>query len=262
MTRLDSMQPIPAPTARQGLTPAVSSQELLAADNRRQPVEAFALAAYAVTNAQFDAFVQATGHRTDAEAFGWSFVFAGLLADDHEDTAGVAEAPWWRQVFGATWAHPEGPGSQVDERADHPVVHVSLRDAHAFCQWSGIRLPSQAEWEHAARGGLHGKRFPWGDELEPDGQHRMNVWQGTFPSHNTASDGYYGTAPVNAYKPNGYGLFNMTGNVWEWTDDGNQRGGSYLCHASYCRRYEVTGRQEVDITSSAGNVSFRCAAAD
>jgi formylglycine-generating enzyme required for sulfatase activity len=160
-------------------------------------------------------------------------------------------------------------------------VHISWRDAGAFCRWAGKRLPTEAEWEYAARGGIDGAVFPWGDELEPDGAHCMNVWQGTFPSHNSRADGFLGTAPVTAYGPNGYGLYNMTGNVWEWCADwydaayygasgrrdpkgpeaGTRRvmrGGSYLCHESYCRRYRVAARGGNAVESSVGNLGFRC----
>lgn len=251
------------------------------------PVREFSLDPFlidrdAVSNARFAAFVEATGYVTEAEHFGWSFVFGGLLPDDFPLTEGVVQAPWWRKVEGADWRRPEGPGSWLVGRADHPVVHVSSNDAEAYGAWAGKRLPTEAEWEMAARGGLRGKVFPWGDDLEPAGEHRMNVWQGTFPGENTQADGYYGTCPVDAFAPNGHGLHNMTGNVWEWTSDwfdpdfrrrapehdprgpanGThkvQKGGSYLCHASYCRRYRVAARQALPPESATGNVGFRCA---
>jgi formylglycine-generating enzyme required for sulfatase activity len=242
----------------------------------------FSIGRCAVTNAEFAVFAEATGHRTEAERFGWSFVFAGLLPEDFESTRGVAGAGWWRQVEGADWAHPEGPQSVIGERGDHPAVHVSWNDADAFCAWAGVRLPTEAEWEYAARGGLVGSRFPWGDELEPQGEHRMNVFQGSFPTHDTAADGYAGTAPVASYAPNGYGLHQMTGNVWEWAADwfapayyaaaprddprgpsaGTarvMRGGSYLCHDSYCNRYRVDARSSNTPDSSTGNLGFRIA---
>lgn len=243
----------------------------------------FRIDAVAVNNARFATFVDATGYLTEAERFGWSFVFAGFLPDDFPDTRAVADAPWWRQVYGADWRHPDGPASDLDGRADHPVVHVSWNDAHAYCAWSGTRLPTEAEWEYAARGGRRGATFPWGDELEPDGQHLMNVFQGIFPHHNTMADGYAGTAPVDSFPPNGFGLHNMTGNVWEWCADwftsryyqhstrrdpsgaptGTHRvmrGGSYLCHESFCRRYRVSARSANTPDSSTGNLGFRIVA--
>jgi formylglycine-generating enzyme required for sulfatase activity len=239
----------------------------------------------AVSNERFARFVLATGHVTEAERFGWSFVFAGLLPADFLPTRGVEAAPWWRQVFGAQWRRPEGPHSSLDGRLDHPVVHVSWNDARAYCEWAGKRLPTEAEWERAARGELERKRFPWGDEEIPGGVHRCNVWQGSFPDRNTAEDGFLGTAPVTAFPPNGFGLYNMVGNVWEWCADwfdatfhasgprrdptgppaGSarvMRGGSYLCHPSYCYRYRVAARSSNEPDSSTGNLGFRCAADD
>ncbi|MEZ5653087.1 MAG: formylglycine-generating enzyme family protein [Burkholderiaceae bacterium] len=245
----------------------------------------YLIAATAVSNAQFERFVSATGHRTAAERHGWSFVFRGLASAATLASASAAPAgmPWWLQVHGACWHQPEGPDSDVDARGDHPVVHISWHDAQAYCAWAGVRLPTEAEWECAARGGLHGARYPWGDDLTPDGEHRCNIWQGEFPVIDTGEDGHRGTAPVDAYRPNGYGLYNMAGNVWEWCADwfsanyhrvtrsenpiylvptGSRamRGGSYLCHASYCNRYRVAARNANTPDSSMGNAGFRVAA--
>jgi formylglycine-generating enzyme len=249
---------------------------------RRINVRPFWIDATAVSNAEFDEFVTSTGYITEAERFGWSFVFSGLLPTDFPGTRAVALAPWWRQVHGACWRHPEGPQSHVEDRQDHPVVHISWNDARSYCRWAQKRLPTEAEWELAARGGLVQKRYPWGDQLTPGGEHRMNVWQGRFPDVNTLDDGYFGTAPVAAFAPNDYGLYNMTGNVWEWCADwfhpsfhvnGTRRnprgprsgthrvmrGGSYLCHASYCFRYRVAARSANTPESSTGNLGMRCA---
>jgi formylglycine-generating enzyme required for sulfatase activity len=244
-------------------------------------LDAYWIDSCAVTSAEFGAFVAETGYVTEAERFGWSFVFGGLLPDDFPPTRAVAQAPWWRKVDEACWQRPEGPQSSNDGRADHPVVHVSWNDATTYARWAGKRLATEAEWERAARGGLERKVFPWGDELEPAGKHRMNVWQGDFPGRNSLADGHLGTAPSRSYPPNGLGLHNVTGNVWEWTADwfhptfrtrdrrrdpagprhgtGRvQKGGSYLCHDSYCRRYRVAARQSSTPDSSTGNVGFRC----
>lgn len=243
---------------------------------------AFEISATTVTNHEFAEFVDATDHLTLAESDGWSFVFADHLPDDFPPTRAVAAAPWWRQVEGADWRHPEGPQSSLEGLENHPVVHINWFDSQAYCAWNGTRLPTEAEWEYAARGGLDGRRFPWGDDLEPHGEHRMNVFQGEFPNLNTCADGYPGTCPVDAYEPNGYGLRNMTGNVWEWCSDwfdpatyGSSplvdptgprdgthrvmRGGSYLCHHSYCVRYRVSARSSNTPDSTAGNIGIRVA---
>jgi sulfatase modifying factor 1 len=235
---------------------------------RREQVKPFLVDAHAVSNTEFARFVEETAYVTEAERFGWSFVFGGLLPADFPPTRGVASAPWWRQVEGAQWRRPEGPGSDLDGRDDHPAVHITWNDAQSYSAWAGKRLPTEAEWEYAARGGLEAMVYPWGDELEPEGEHRMNVWQGTFPSDNSCADGFYGTCPVDAFPPNGYGVYNATGNVWEWCADlfkpgashRSTRGGSYLCHHSYCRRYRVAARNALTPDSSAGNTGFRCVA--
>lgn len=227
-------------------------------------VGAFAIGATTVTVAELAAFVAETGHRTDAERHGSSLVFVGLLPEElRRVSPAVAEAPWWRQVDGATWFHPEGPGSSVGERADHPVTHVSQRDALAYAEWVGARLPTEVEWEYAARGGLDQQPYPWGAVREPDGIPRMKTFSGTFPD---GPDGHVGTEPATAFSPNGFGLHNMTGNVWEWTSSAVEeggppvlRGGSYLCHDSYCRRYRTSARTSSTAETSLGHTGFRLA---
>lgn len=246
---------------------------------RSVEVSAFAIDETAVTVDDFSRFVDATGHTSDAEEFGWSFVFGGLLPDDFAPTRGVQATPWWRQVHGADWRHPEGPGSSIEDRRDHPVVHVSWRDASAYCDWAGVRLPTEAEWEYGARGGTD-TTFWWGNELEPGGRHLMNVWQGSFPDARTPDDGFYGTCPVRSFEPNPFGLHETTGNVWEWCADvfaigasparggpepvtspeGGPRvmkGGSYLCHASYCHRYRPAARAPNTPDTTTGHLGFR-----
>lgn len=249
--------------------------------SRRVQVGAYAIDPHAVTNEWFAAFVAATDYETEAERFGWSFVFAGLVAPDVPATLGVDAAPWWRRVEGASWRAPEGPGSTVADRADRPVVHTSWNDAQAFARWAGARLPTEAEWEFAARGGLDRQRFPWGDDEPSDERHLLcNIWQGAFPDRNTGADGFGGTAPVNAFAPNRYGLSNMVGNVWEWCSDPFRvrslkrdlkardraarsshskvmKGGSYLCHRSYCYRYRIAARVGSPPDTSTGHCGFR-----
>ena len=244
----------------------------------------FSMDATAVTNAQFATFVKDTGHVTEAEHFGVSAVFHLAVTSRRDVVNHAAGTPWWLAVRGADWRHPEGPGSEVSRRQNHPVVHVSWFDAQAYAAWAGKRLPTEAEWEHASRGGLTGARYAWGDDLTPRGRWMCNIWQGTFPTMNTVEDGHLTTAPVKAFAPNGYGIFGTAGNVWEWCADwfspdtyaadatdptdprgpetGEQRvmrGGSYLCHESYCNRYRVAARSSNTPESTSANIGFRCA---
>ena len=244
----------------------------------------FLIDRFAVSNERFAAFVDATGYRTEAERYGWSFVFHLFVPKAAHKRGHVKPVPgldWWLAVKGACWRHPEGKGSGIHGRLDHPVTHVSWNDAIAYCEWAGCRLPTEAEWELAARGGLEGKRYAWGDELTPGGRHMCNIWQGDFPKQNSAEDGWQATCPVDEFAPNGYGLYNVAGNVWEWCADwwtsrpvelpstdptgpagGTarvMRGGSYLCHHSYCNRYRVAARSSNTPDSSTGNLGFRVA---
>jgi sulfatase modifying factor 1 len=242
---------------------------------RQVAVDAFAIDAFAVSNEQFARFVAATEHRTDAEKFGWSFVLASLLPRElRTRDRRPLNSPWWCATPGATWRTPEGEGSGLGGRERHPVVHVSWNDAMAYCEWAGTRLPTEAEWECAARGGVAGTTYPWGNELDQDDRFHCNVWRGSFPSRNTAADGYLTTAPVDAFESNGYGLYNVVGNVWEWCSDVWSRdedapgapvhqvirGGSYLCHESYCYRYRLSARSRNSRDSSSANQGFRCVA--
>lgn len=249
-------------------------------ERRNVRLKPFGIDRHAVTNARFARFVEKTGHRTDAEIFGSTFVFHHALSPHlRASTQRVVETPWWHSVEGADWRHPFGPETGINGIEDHPVVHVSWRDALAFAAWAGGRLPSEGEWEFAARGGRD-IVYPWGDDDPPDDSPRCNNWQGRFPTHNIAVDGYSGTAPAVSFEPNGYGLFNMAGNTWEWchnafrvrllTAAGKARdraarragdkvlkGGSFLCHRSYCHRYRIAARIGVSPHTSTGHIGFR-----
>ncbi len=272
----------------------------------RVRVSGFWMDATTVTNAQYARFVAATGYVTVAERPLDPAVYPGARARDLKPgglvfrmTAGPVPTDdyrqWWAWTPGACWRHPEGRGSGVQSRPDHPVVQIAYEDAAAYAAWAGRDLPTEAEWEFAARGGLDGAEFAWGDALAPGGVHLANTWQGGFPFANTAEDGFAGAAPVASYPPNGYGLYDMTGNVWQWTTDwyagrhaakacclptdprgpamqssfdANMpaiaiprrvvKGGSFLCAPSYCRRYRPAARHAQMVDSGMSHVGFRC----
>jgi formylglycine-generating enzyme required for sulfatase activity len=280
----------------------------------RVQINAFFLDITPVTNAQFAKFVAATNYSTTAERKpDWAELSKQLPPgtpkppDSQLVPGSLVYSPpgrrvalddlsqWWRWVPGASWRHPEGPGSSIEKRADHPVVQVSWDDAVAYCSWAGKRLPTEAEWERAARGGLEGKRFAWGDEFKPGGKFVTNTYTGEFPVKDTAEDGWAGTSPVKAFPANGYGLFDMAGNVWNWTTDWYRpdtfvtdaasgkvvvdptgpsksfdpadpyapkrvtKGGSFLCSASYCESYRPSARRGTPPDTGSGHVGFRCA---
>lgn len=296
-TRESSGVPAGAPRAEIELVPIPGGAFLMGNDGadaiagdgegpaRRVTLSAYAIAPATVTNRAFADFVRATRYVTEAEQAGFSFVFYLQVPDEVRRSARrvASGLPWWMQIEDASWQRPEGAGSHIYDRLEHPVVHVSWNDARAYCAWAGVRLPTEAEWERAARGGLEGKRFAWGDDLVVGGRLGCNVWRGDFPSTPEAG---WSAAPVaaRAGEPNGYGLYNTCGNVWEWCSDAFDpayhsttaaidplgtaatgaralRGGSFLCHDSYCFRYRVSARHSNTPASTASNIGFRVAAA-
>jgi formylglycine-generating enzyme required for sulfatase activity len=263
---------------------------------RRVEVDGFWMDEHPVTAADFRRFVRETGYVTFCErppaAEDYPDADAELLVPGSlvfRKTSGPVDVRdfrnWWEYVPGAYWKRPEGPGSTVNGRDRHPVVQVAFEDAQAYARWSGKELPTEAEWEYAARGGLESAVFAWGDEHLPDGKAMANTWQGEFPWQNLKLDGFEGTSPVGSFPPNGYGLFDMTGNVWEWTTDfftshpegerprccapelmpGERvprrviKGGSHLCAPNYCLRYRPAARQGEATDTSTGHIGFRCA---
>lgn len=250
-------------------------------------VAGFWIDVHAVTNRQFADFVRATGYQTTAERPpDWEEISKQLPPGTPRPDASVLvpgsavfvapDGPvplddvsaWWRWTPGADWRHPEGPGSSLDDRAEHPVVHVSWDDANAYARWAGRQLPTEAEWEFAARGGLERSRFSWGHEHRPSGMHMANTFQGDFPHRPAVEDGFAGTSPVGSFPPNGYGLYDMAGNVWQWTADpyvdGQStvprrviKGGSFLCHASYCESYRPGARRGAPPDTGSSHVGFR-----
>lgn len=272
----------------------------------RVRLDGFWMDATPATNADFELFIEETGYLTVAERPLNPADYPGVPIERLVPGSAVFQPSaesvrkhgnhrdWWKYLAGANWKHPEGPGSDLHQRHDHPVVHIAYPDAVAYCAWAGKRLPTEAEYEYAARGGLHGRLYSWGDELTPAGRWAANIWQGEFPNHNTAQDGYTGTSPVKAFPANGYGLYDVSGNVWQWVSDWYRadtyqrvaeegpvadnpqgpdgsddpqepgipkkglRGGSFLCSAQYCTRYLVGSRGRGSLDSSASNIGIRC----
>ncbi|RWC26038.1 formylglycine-generating enzyme family protein [Mesorhizobium sp.] len=273
----------------------------------RVVVDGFWMDRTTVTNAEFRHFVEASGYVTLAERPASAADYPGASVDSLAPASALFVKPprgidrgnhynWWVYVRGANWRHPRGPASSLKSLESHPVVHIAYEDAQAYADWAGKALPTEAEWELAARGGLDGAEFAWGDELTPDGQHMANTYQGEFPFRNDCEDGYEWTAPVGSFPANGYGLYDMTGNVWQWTTDWYQehrriespcctmenprgggreasydpltpdiriprkvtKGGSFLCAPSYCRRYRPAARMAQPVDTSTCHLGFRC----
>jgi formylglycine-generating enzyme required for sulfatase activity len=301
----EGMAWIPARTFRMGSDHHYPEE----APAHRVAVDGFWIDIAPVTNAGFARFVAATGHVTCAEIAPKAEDYPGALPGMLVPASVVFVAPqgrvelndhfqWWQFLAGADWRHPQGPGSSIEGKDAHPVVHVAARDVEAYAAWAGKALPTEAEWELAARGGLDDREYAWGDEFAPGGVSLANTWQGEFPWQNSAADGWLGTSPVDAYPPNGYGLLDMIGNTWEWTADWYRprhpadvakaccipenprggaeaasfdpaqpqvriprrvmKGGSHLCAPNYCRRYRPAARMAQPVDTSTSHLGFRC----
>jgi formylglycine-generating enzyme required for sulfatase activity len=304
LTELDGMVWIPGGTFTMGSDRHYPEE----APSHRVTVDGFWIDVEPVTNAQFRCFVEATGHVTLAERPANPADYPGAQPELLTPSSVVFAKPgyrvdlrnpynWWKYVAGADWRHPRGPQTSIDGLERHPVVHVAYEDVEAYCNWAGKEVPTEAEWEYAARGGIEGAEFAWGNEREPNGKMMSNFWQGEFPIQNLATDGFEWTSPVGAFPPNGYGLYDMIGNVWEWTADWYQahskvsksccgaainprggtaehsydprmdniriprkvmKGGSHLCAENYCRRYRPAARMGQPIDTSTCHLGFRC----
>ena len=294
------MQSVSAPAIKDmvslpGATFAMGSEEFYVEEGpiHQTTVGPFSIDRHPVTVAEFRRFVTDTGYLTEAErpldptrypdADPELLVPGSLVFQRTDGPVSLRDVRvWWRYVPGACWHAPDGPGSTVRGRHRHPVTHIAYGDALAYARWAGKELPTEAEWEYAARGGLEGARFSWGEEIAPGGKMMANWWQGRFPWENLCRDGYAGTSPVGAFPPNGFGLYDMCGNVWEWTRDrfgatggsaccmpppasreiprNTIKGGSHLCAPSYCLRYRPAARQGQEVRSATAHVGVRCVA--
>jgi formylglycine-generating enzyme required for sulfatase activity len=309
----DAVRSAPSPS-RNGMVWIAGGEFLMGSDKHypeeapahRVRVDGFWIDRFTVTNRDFEQFVEATGYVTLAERPANPDDYPGALPEMLAPSSTMFKRPtapvdlrnhynWWVYVRGANWRHPRGPASSISKMADHPVVHVAFEDVTAYARWAGKELPTEAEWEFAARGGLDGAEYVWGEELAPGGRHLANTWQGEFPYRNTLDDGFEYTAPVGSFPPNGYGLYDMAGNVWEWTSDWYQehgkldspcctavnprgaareasldprqpgaiprkvtKGGSHLCAPNYCRRYRPAARMAQPVDTSISHLGFRC----
>ena len=253
---------LPAPVRLDGGTVSIGSNVAYPEERpeRRVKVGSFEIDAVEVTNAQFSIFVEETGYVTDAEKPQPGFDVPGGAVFSSPNTGNTS---WWQFVEEASWQHPEGPGSTIEGRGTSPVVQVTLNDAKAYANWAGRRLPTEVEWEYAAKAGAN-SLYIWGDERAPGGQEKANTWQGAFPIENTKDDGFGSRAPVGCFQPNAFGLYDMIGNVWEWTDTawGDEKsqvikGGSFLCAKNFCRRYRASARQAQEENFSTNHIGFR-----
>lgn len=256
------LSPLPGPVSLPGGEAIIGSNQAYLEERpqRSLHIKPFSIDATEVTNADFAAFIRATGYVTEAEQPQPGFNVPGGAVFMRPS---VDHPSWWRFVEGASWRHPEGPGSHITNREQEPVVQVTIRDARAYADWAGRRLPTEAEWEYAARAGSR-STYIWGEERNPDDEEKANIWQGAFPLQNSEDDGYRLRAPVGCFAPNDFGLYDMIGNVWEWTDSEWDagvthviKGGSFLCAENYCRRYRASARQPQENTLSTNHIGFR-----
>lgn len=262
----ESLKLIPAGTFMMGSDKAYAEERPV----REETVQAFRITPHEITNREFKIFIEATGYKTLAEQTPDAALHPDIAKADLVAGSAVFVSPqkktdyWWKFIAGANWTQPEGPGSNIKTRMDYPVVHIAYADAESYAAWAGGRLPSEKEWEYAARGGLDAATYEWGDTPPEKGSPRANTWQGLFPYIDKGEDGHMGSAPVGQFEANGYGLYDMSGNVWEWVSDRNTehnagliKGGSFLCADNFCKRYRPSAKQPQEIDFSTNHIGFR-----